>query len=832
MDTLFCPYFDLRPEGNHSFTLIPFQAKVECSEDCAVLASFLWREATGFLSSTPPSGQTQHWVRTTLLTYAPLFVRTLTTIPVDLIPPASHMSNIAMQIEGRIVAVDFKTNEAIFKLDNTSARKLEVFYSELTEKEPSRELIGKLDELRVRMAMADVIRYVLLDFHEVVGGLFDIDAHSTSVPLEVNREGDTISHDVQEEWSSFCKSLYGRGRPFSSAVYRADSDEWESLEVAVGDYSEDGQLEMYPQDVSTSPQPYWNPNDVTSTSPQPYWNLNDVTMSTAGCGDWSRMAQPEDREPIEPQASQIAITGPWNDSTPQFARGAPKLYGGIGYVKPARALRVPPTAPLVSCVDPTDSSIFTHTSLDFPASSFMERQSGAEFSNSSLLREIETLRVMPPEFNGNSEQAQIHKVLKLPQQSSSSSVDSEDEVMTPSNASADCDPFIYNSSSTSPTAPVVTRLPYANPPESTLLIFSPCSSMWLDGEYISDVQCKRSEKRHKNNEGKLPLEVIRGADNVQNIGFSNLQLKTEFAEQVGDNCHTQHSMSNDENQIDDELKEYGFQGEFEMGFTPLATRVEKALDPTNVIIQGKMEAMLKAAQSEGITYRATRDGLDNHPISVRLRSISGTHSSMRAILGEQTHNIAVDEKPRGVLEDWMESQYNEESVSRPSSQDEGSQIERVDPRENTLDTDCQSSSMGETYTRSSPKTVFHLNNHSVNSSHSTDDMQNNHQDFSDYKTAAKNPTERLKALKLRFEHEGEQMLASYHRTLRRIEILKAEIEKSEIMDLKILETQAREMIEYCGYDESAFTSEGVNNLAMQRGLKSKLQENQPWPSLF
>ncbi|KAF8422510.1 hypothetical protein EV426DRAFT_575178 [Tirmania nivea] len=766
------------PEDDHGFNLIPFQTKVECSEHCVVLVSFLVREAPGYHHSPPPPGQLQDWVRKSLQVYAPLFTRIITAIPVELIPPGSHISNIDMRIEVRLAAIDFKKDEAVFKLDNTSARKLEVFYTELVGKEPGADLTEKLSKLRVRMAMVGVIGDELLGFQEVVGGVFDIDDwHARVSYKEVQHESDTFD-TVQEEWASFCQSLrehqVGRYLP---TQYEASPDDWGSLQAAAGGRSDDGQLETFPEDGSTSPQAYWAPKPMRVVMPQ--------QQIIEGPNELAERVQQDNSNCSREQGGNKASSTPTspNPSHADISRGTPKAYGDLGYNKPARVPHIPPTPTLVSCVDPQSPSVFILPEPVTLRSSLSDRETRREFPDSpvSLRTNISTVAT-----NGSVEGSEQDSTPPL--SSRTSSTDSENEVTSPSSVSTHTHLPIYDA---------FPRVRLAS--DTDPIIFSPHSPMWEDDAFPDGGQWKKLNG--------MEFATIEGQwmDKNQGTGFAENLSEAPPSEDVGYECHLQHLVDIEAEDLD----EYGFELDDEVEFTPLQTKAEKDVDPTAVIIQGRMEAMLDAAESQGYVYQATRDGLDNHPISVRLRSISGDYSSMADILGERRYSSVAYDNTTNARATGLAAHQNARSRSPPLFP------ETIDILKTTssgylppmTSNHCAGSTTTSTFPLDTP------------SSHNLKHIQPSNRNFCEYKAGVKSRTDRLKEMKLQFEHEGELMLGAYHRTLKRIQILEMEILRFGSEEERTLENKAREMIEFCGYDESAFTQE--TNLASPTGKSTE-----------
>lgn len=756
------------PEDDHGFNLIPFQTKVECSEHCVVLVSFLVREATGYHHYPLPQGQLQDWVRRSLQAYAPLFTRTITAIPVELIPPGSHISNIDMRIEVRLAAIDFKKDEAVFKLDNTSARKLEVFYTELVGREPGAELTEKLSKLRVRMAMTGVIGNELLGFQAVVGGVFDIDDWHASVSYKEVQHDSNTSDTVQEEWASFCQSLreqqVGRYLP---TQYEASPDDWGFLQGTVGGHSEDGQLETFPEDGSTSPQAYWAPKPMRVVMPQQQVIEGELP---------GRIQQNCSRDQCGNEASSTPTTP--NLSLADFSRGTPKAYGDLGYIKPVRLPRIPPTPILVSCVDSTPPSLFTLPDPVASRSSLSNRETRREFPDSplSLRTNISTIAT-----NGSAEGSEQDSTPPL--SSRTSSTRSKNEVTSPSSVSTHSHPPIYDA------FPRVSLVSDSDPITS-----SPRSPMWEDGAFPDGGQWKKLDGI------EFAAMKAQWIDKSQGTGFVGNLSEAPLSEDVSYEYHSQQPVDIEAEDLDD----YGFGlDDDEVEFAPLQTKAEKEVDPTEVIIQGRMEAMLDAAQSQGYIYQATRDGLDNHPISVRLRSISGDHSSMKDILGERRYSSATNDNTTNARATGLAGHHNARSESPPFLP---KTIDTMETIRNDYSTSsdypppvtsnhCAGSAIAPTFSLDTP------------SSHNLEHTQSSNQNFSEYKAEVKSRTDHLKEMKLQFEYEGELMLGAYHRTLKRIQILEIEILKSESRGERTLENKAREMIEFCGYDESAFTQE-------------------------
>ena len=69
----------------------------------------------------------------------------------------------------------------------------------------------------------------------------------------------------------------------------------------------------------------------------------------------------------------------------------------------------------------------------------------------------------------------------------------------------------------------------------------------------------------------------------------------------------------------------------------------------------------------------------------------------------------------------------------------------------------------------------------------------------------------LRALRDRFEEEGELILGSLRRTIERMHVLDQMIDESEGKHVKAVKAGAREMMEYWGYDESAYILENTSN---------------------
>jgi len=745
------------PEDGHGFTLIPFQTKVECSEHCIVLTSFLVREATGYQHFPTPPSQLQDWVRRSLETYAPLFTRTITAIPIELIPPGSHISNIDMRIEARLAAIDFKKDEAVFKLDSTSARKLEVFYTELVGREPGGELTEKLSKLRVRMAMTGVIGNEILVFQEVVGGLFGIDDRHANVSYEeVKHESGTVD-TVEGEWASFCQSLREQQvERYLPAKYEASPDDRGSLQAAVGGHFDDGQLETFPEDGSTSPQTYWAPKPMRVVMPQQQIEEPAELPGRSQQDELKCSSREQGGNEAPPPVSP-------NLSLADFSRETPKAYGGLVYTKTVRIPGTPPTPTLVSCVDPPSPPLFTLPDPVTSGPSLSDSGTRKELSKSplSLRTDISTIAA-----NGSAEGSEEGSTPPL--SSRTSSTDSENEVTSPSSVSTHSHPPIYDA---------FPRIRLVSDPD--LIILSPCSPMWEDGAFLDGGKWRKVDG--------MEFTTIKGQwmDKVQGTGFVG-----NLSEDVGYEFHFQHPIDTEA----EDLVEYGFELDNEVEFAPLQTKPEKDVDPTKVIIQEKMEAMLDAAQSRGYIYQATRDGLDNHPISVRLRSISGNHSSMKDVEEQQCSPATND------------STTNAGATKLPPFLQE-----TVDTTMEAIRTD---------YNTPGDYLPLMTSNHCVDRttastpldtppSHSLEYIQSSNQNFPEHKAEVKSRTDLLKEMKLQFEHEGELMLGAYHRTLKRIQILEKEILKSESEEEKTLKTKAREMIEFCGYDESAFTQETV-----------------------
>ena len=755
------------PEDDHGFNLIPFQTKVECSEHCVILVSFLVREATGYHHYPPHPAQLQDWVRRSLQAYAPQFTRTIAAIPIELIPPGSHMSNIDMRIEVRLAAIDFKKDEAVFKLDNTSARKLEVFYTELVGREPGAELMEKLSKLRVRMAMAGVIGDELLGFQEVVGVLFGIEDWHASVSYKEVQHGSDTFDTVQEEWASFCQSLREQqvGR-YLSNQYKVSPDDWGSLQDAGGGHPDDSQLETFPEDGSTSPQVYWAPKPVRIVMPQKQ-TIGGPTELPGGVQQGNSICS---REQCGNKAPSTPVP---NLSLADFSRGTPKAYGDLGYSKPVRLPRIPPTPTLVSGVDPSPPSLFTLPDPVTSGPTLGDKETRREFPNSplSLKANIQIIATNGPAEGSGQDSTP-------PLSSRTSSADSGNEVTSPSSVSTHSHPPIYGAfprnlaSDSNPINPI---------------IFSPRSPMWEDGAFPDSGQWK------KMNDMELATIKSQWMDNVQGAGFVGDLSEAPLS---GDECYFQRPI---DIEVED-LDEYDFELDDEVEFVPLQTKAEKEVDPTEVIIQGRMEAMLDAAQSQGYIYQATRDGLDNHPISVRLRSISGDHSSMKDILGERRYNSANDNTTSARAAGLADHQ-NARSESLPFLQETIDTMETIRNDYSTpgdyLPLMTSSHCIGTTPPLDTP------------SSHNPEHTPSSNQNLSEHKVGVKSRTDYLKEVKLQFEYEGELMLGAYHRTLKRIQTLEIEILKSEAEEERTLENKVREMIEFCGYDESAFTQETI-----------------------
>ncbi|KAF8453131.1 hypothetical protein BGX38DRAFT_1141726 [Terfezia claveryi] len=750
------------PEDDHGFNLIPFQTKVECSEHCVVLVSFLVREATGYHHYPPSPAQLQDWVRRSLKAYALLFTRTITSIPVELIPPGSHISNIDMRIEVRLAAIDFKKNEAVFKLDYTSARKLEVFYTELVGREPGAELTEKLSKLRIRMAMASVIGDELLGFQEVFGGVFDIDDWHASVSYkEVQHQSDTFD-TVQEEWASFCQSLRQQqvGR-YLLAQYEAYPDDWGSLQDGGGGHSDDGQLETFPEDGSTSPQTYWAPKPMRVVMPQQ--QTIEVLTELPG-----RIQQGDSNCSREQCGNQVFSTpvSP-NLSLADFPRGTPKAYGDLEYSKPAILPPIPPTPTLVSYVNSSSPSLFTLPDPVTSRSSLSDRETQSPLSLRTNISTIAT--------NGSVEGSGQDSTPPL--SSRTSSTDSGNQVTSPSSVSM----YSYR--------PIYDAWKVQLASGSDPIIFTPRSPMWEDGAFPDSGQWKNLDS--------IEFATVEGQQMDKVRGTSILGNLTEVPLSENERQFQHPSVIEAE-----DLDEYGFELEDKVEFVPLQTKAEKEVDPTEVIIQGRMEAMLDAAQSQGYIHQATRDGLNNHPISVRLRSISGNHTSMKNILGERRYTSVTNDNTANARATGLAEYQNPKSESQPFPQETIDTMEIIRNDYSTGDylppmtsNHCVGSTTASNFSLDTP------------SSHNLEHAQSSNQNFSEYKVGVKGRTDHLKEMKLQFEHEGELMLGAYHRTLKRIHILEREILKSESEEERTLENKAREMIEFCGYDESAFTQE-------------------------
>lgn len=760
------------PEDSHGFTLIPFQTKVECSEHCVVLTSFLVREATGYHHFPPPPSQLQDWVRRSLQVYASLFTRTITSIPDELIPPGCHISNIDMRIEVRLAAIDFKKDEAVFKLDNTSARKLEVFYTELAGREPGGELMEKLSKLRVRMTMAGVIGDELLGFQDVVGGLFDINDWHASVSYKgVKHESDTFD-TVQEEWASFCQLLREQQvERYLPTQYEAAPDDWGSLQAVIGDHSDDGQLETFPEDGSTSPQAYWAPKPIRVVMPQQQIIEGPTGLSEMVQQDNSNCSREQDANATSSTRifSSLSLAG--------LPRGTPKAYGDLGHSKPLRLPCVPPTPALVSCVDLPSPSLFNLPGPATSRSPLSDLETRNEFPKSP-----QSPRTNISEIAASGSAEDSVQDSTPPLSSRTSPTDSENEVTSPSSVSAHSHLPIYDA---------FPRIRLA--PDSDPIIFSPCSPMWEDGAFPDSGQWKKLDS--------MEFATIKGqcVHKVQETGLVGNLSEASPSEDVGYESHFQ-------NQVDigaEDLDEYGFELDNEIEFAPLQTKADKGVDPTEVIIQGRMEAMLDAAQSQGYIYQATRDGLDNHPISVRLRSISGDHSSMKDILGERRDSSVTKDNTTNARATRLAGHQTAGSEPPPFLKKTIDTIEIIRNNYSTPSDYLQPM----TSNHCAGSTAASTSSLDTLSSHNLEHIQSSNKNFSEYQGRAKSRTDHLKQMKLQFEHEGELMLGAYHRTLKRIQILEIEILKSESEEERTLENKAREMIEFCGYDESAFTQE-------------------------
>lgn len=765
VDSLLCPHFEFRPEYDHGFMLIPFQNQVECSQYCIDLVSFLVTEASGYQGGHPQS-QLQDWVRRSLQSYAPLFVRVLSSIPTELIPPTSHILNIDRQIEGRLVTVDFKRDEAVFKLDNTSARKLEVFYTELTGNYLNCGLTVSLDELRVRMAISDVIGLSILKFRQVVGGLFDIDQHAC-----VAHESKGQSVSVQQEWvTPWCPLNDQQGNFIPTLTqFEVDCEDTRPVQVTIGDSSDSDQLEIFPQDASTSPQPYWEPEDCNIPSKDPSKRVSSLSQM-------SQQTDPQHYPSLRRYgSSETELSG----ISLSESNCEEKLGCGLSYVKPTKLLYIPPIPPPLSRVDPPPASLFTLLQPFFPSAPISGGRIGAK---SPRLPQLCTFNdfswgastLIPDSYD---KQKTVQKVQKTPCLCSETvSIDLESEVTTPSNASTSHPP-IYDAFLT---VPVNCGLP-AQDSDSDLL-----SPSWVDdeGSIIIPLRIGGKEKKQRQT---VPRSKSDNTMSTQGETISNHQPT----------C-SQYICAN---QID-KLSQYSFELNSGSSPLPLPIKTEKEPDSTKVIIQEKVKAMLDAAQTEGYICKAARDGVDNHPISVRLRSISGNHSSMKQLPVDEgkviKHDLATDDS-KSDISDTINQSRSQSSflplIGVPSN--EGSRAGRnLATLENAL---C----VGDSTRISPPLDIRVLRSSWV------DQGQLKIQDVSQERTGLMVDRECLQKLKSKLEYEEKEMWGSLRRTLQRIEILDAKIREDD-KHLTSQENKTREMIECWGYNETMFTEENTS----------------------
>ncbi|KAI5808686.1 hypothetical protein DFH27DRAFT_607019 [Peziza echinospora] len=757
---LVCPHVHLATARDHGFMFIPFQTKAECSQNCIQFVAFMVQELDAF--SDPRPASVQAWVRKSLIACAPSFTRTLTAIPVKLIPISSHVMNIDRQVEGRLISVDFVADQAIFKLDRTSQSKLAVFYTELTGKNPSFEFTEKLDAMRIRMGMSEVVGIELLDFEEVFGEVFGL-SPTTNEDQDGDREQIIPDANVGEEWSKLRQSLYGLSDTvFCPSYYEAGSD-GEASSASTGlTRSTNDVLETFPEDRVSTPCAYWGPMQINSHNAFAY-------------PDQSGFFNGSSPSVIDPSSS--------SSSNPRF-RGSVKTYGNLEYKKPAKICRIPATPALVSLEDPPSPSIF---SLPTPVYSQpllpTSPSPDIKISTGSRLK----LPVHAHQWSTNSPECEsiIENTSERYLTSDSPSSQSMDyklntatKVSNPSNLS---NQSIY---SAFPATPTIASIDGSSSQFANSNTVPTSSEMWINGGYPLVCQRNPSQRAEKfqipysNTIAFETSQAIRSLQGLEDRVVSTLPPDHEGSLAESNIKHNDYGVAD----------EYGFESDDGQGVCD--ARPERATDAAQIIIQEKVKAMLNAAQSGGIVFKATRDGIDNHPISVRLRSLSGVHKAIDGAWQAEHDAVAAAytlEKLSKLSKQKGIPSFEEDGHVSPNNEWPGNRPDYRVPRSSP----CQSLKYGKIET--THRQLEHGDNSIIQSMASTTSI------------------EELRALRDRFEEEGELILGALSRTIERMHVLDQLIGEKEGTHVMAVKARAREMMEYWGYDESAYILENISN---------------------
>ena len=700
-------------------------------------------EKAGGAQKFPMSQGIQAWVRMGLEKYAALFVRTLTAIPPEMIPLASHLQNIDRQIDGRLVAVDFKTDQAVFKLDDTSMKKLEVFYAELTGQNPDFNLTQKLDELRIRIGMPSVMKPVLLEFHEIVGKIFDIDCENSpgqlgtdpngpSVSLEEPKEKIVVSMEAQEDWDMLCRPIRLQLENLFSPTQLQQGDLFPTREV-VGNAPDESQLK---------------PPDTVDLSPEP-----EPTIAPEDCSEQTEKLAIG----AQPDVEDITSVSTLNNTMEHPNNKPPKADGTLEHNKQVDTISIPNTPSLATMVDPPPPPVLNlpHPVVVHP---LLDPRIRGNFSEPSLTCTTN----MAQKFSMDS-----IEIADNQEESSSSPNSFFGNPDTPSGQSDSSKSSVYDASPTSTnSSPNASNPPSVDPSE---IMFSPCSPLRANTGSTLDLQ--ESTVRSRRQKRRQKISIRKDHDN-----------------EVG---KLEKMLNNYQTPPPTPIDEYGFELEDEYGHATLITKTDREMDLAERIIQGKMEAMLDFAQSEGRVFRATRDGVDNHPISVRIRSISGHHYSMKENQGDKACNLVVK---------TANTEGNRDGV--PFYGMWKSQDHPLMGESNTAKTLTG-------ITPPYPRTTEISPGASPIAGASRASIQN----LTKQESAASIDTTNLRALRNKFYDEGRQVLGTLLQTMDRIRVLDEQILRNEALDTQMFEDKVQEVVNFFGNDESSITpgNAEVNN---------------------
>ena len=731
----------------------------------------------------------------------------------EMIPPTSHVINIDRQIEGRMVLMNLKTEEAVFQLDSTSQKKLEVFYAELTGKAADSNLSERLKELRVTMRMADLVGIELLEFHEVLGGIFESGGKCNLISIGADISVQAIEATVKEEWSEFCKSLHEYHDNYTASEdctipihsdQETVADPKTPAGLAACDlFDDDDELEMFPEDDSMSPCTYWGPRMLVV----PDSHLQQVNRSESDSSSPSDY-QPPSSATLESVYNSLPPLGTWN-------RGNPNPYGGLGYVSRTRSYQVPPPTPsLVSLEDSQSPSAFSLPSPLIVASNSKTpglKASGSRpdpsdpllcLSSSSSLYDAECSRLNSlrchPAYSPLDSPSGISNASPISDYSSSSpSISSQ--------ASIQSHPSIYHAFPSS--AITVSRHPSGDtydpastmtsprPPNrynfATFLDFFPQNQRQVQG--ISTTTTVVLPNAAKSRQG------LRASISDQLSGQTVLPQEVQL----------QPATENEE--VDSDEIDVGLEDNRQKNHYVRTSA--RAMDLADMIMQERMRVMLEAEQKGGSLHKATRDGVDNHPILMRLRSLSGATTSQVQSIKEE---VAWREKQNDTAEIMVridDCYVPLESVLRDLEAQMAENNKALKDKNPVVDTGTRVMSIHPAHAAGQTSDsklggAFHFDMAgSLTAASAPRAIKPRIESFEVKRAEAMKNAMALETIRSKFHGEGVDILGTLRQTIEQIHSLEERITDREAQEWRLLESEARAMIEYWGYDESAFTHE-------------------------